>query len=219
VFVAMGQTSLLVASLAVAGIRLSNRPILAGVLLGVAGCIKPQTMMFVAPALMAARRWTTLFGAGATVAALCLAATLRFGPNIWSDWLGSLPDFLAINQKMGITGVGPSALPLKVMLFPVAILLTARAFRTGDTAVQIITLFGGALLCSPHSVRYDLVIVAPAALALVLRREWTAIVSAIFLTGLLTSWPGLLLLLLSAQLAGWHGRTSPAGKALTGDAS
>lgn len=91
---AIGQTGLMIATLIIAGFqRLDDRPRLAGVLLGIAACLKPQAMLL-APLILWGR-WSVVWAAVTTGAAAVLAS-LALGPHLWPEWLSSLPRFAAI---------------------------------------------------------------------------------------------------------------------------
>lgn len=82
-----GQTSFLVAALLGLGALLvRQRAWLAGLCFGLA-TIKPQFGVLVPLALLLTGEWRTIASAAATALLAGLAATLAFGPGIWSEWL------------------------------------------------------------------------------------------------------------------------------------
>jgi glycosyl transferase family 87 len=82
-----GQNALLMGALLVTGIRLlQNRPLLAGLTLGVV-TIKPQLAILVPIALIAAQQWRALFAACASALGLVLASGLVIGWDAWMIWL------------------------------------------------------------------------------------------------------------------------------------
>lgn len=82
-----GQTAFLVAALlGLGGWLVPSRPILAGVLLGMA-TIKPQFGLLLPLVLLLTREWKTIVAAVLTALALATSAALAFGPQIWPDWL------------------------------------------------------------------------------------------------------------------------------------
>ena len=82
-----GQSTLLLAALVVSGMLVSNhRPIVAGVLIGLA-TYKPQLGILVPVALIASAQWRTMFSAGLTVLSLVLLTTIAFGHDVWLAWL------------------------------------------------------------------------------------------------------------------------------------
>ncbi len=200
VFAGMGQTNLIMGALAVAGLTLVEAPALAGMLLGLAACIKPQMIVFVPFALIIAGRWRTLIFAGGTAVMACALATIAFGPHIWMDWINALPEFLRLNAQMGIMNVGPASPWMRALLGLSGLGLIWRAFRRDDIETQIVAVLGLAFLCSPHSKAYDLAVLAPAALAVIVRRGWwKGLPSIYFLTGLVSQWVGLLMFMLLTQ--------------------
>lgn len=156
-----GQVTFLMGGLVLAGLALRDRPILAGLLFGVAASIKPQFMMLVPIALAAEGRWRTLVAAGLTGLALCLAATLAWGPQVWLDWLAALPRFNAlIFHDRGLTedAITPYAALVSTgrrgawafLLAPAAAALVWAGFRrTRDLADRSLLLFGATVLVTP----------------------------------------------------------------------
>lgn len=190
-----GQVTLLVGGLVLAGLSLRGRPLSAGMLLGLAACIKPQFMLLVPLALLAEGRWRTIFVAGATGLALCAAATLVWGGRIWLDWLAALPRFNAlIFHDRGLTedAVTPFAtlvgagLPgaWAFLLAPLAAALVWAAFRRpGDLAARSLVLFGATMLVTPYAMNYELALFAPGLAAHLARRgdrRWPAYAAAAF---------------------------------------
>ncbi len=190
-----GQVTLLMGGLVLAGLSLRDRPVLAGVLFGVAAAIKPQFMLLVPLALLAEGRWRTILTAGATGLLLCAAATLAWGPQIWLDWLAALPRFnqLIFNDR-GLTedAITPYAAlvatghqgTLAFLLAPVAAALVWFGFRrTRDLADRSLLLFGATTLVTPYAMNYELALFAPG-VAVYLSRlrdpRWTRYVAAAF---------------------------------------
>lgn len=78
---AQGQPSLLTAALAGSGLQLrENRPILAGVLIGLLA-VKPQLALLLPLLLIVERRWTAFGAAAASASALLAASLLILGPT------------------------------------------------------------------------------------------------------------------------------------------
>lgn len=168
-----GQVTFLIGGLMLAGLSLRRRPILAGVLFGIAASIKPQFMILVPIALLAEGRWRTLLAAGLTGLVLCLAATLVWGPQVWLDWLAALPRFNAlIFHDPGLTedAITPYAALVATghkggwafLLAPVAAALVWVGFRrTRDLADRSLLLFGATVLVTPYAMNYELALFAP----------------------------------------------------------
>src|SRR5262249_35509775 len=81
---AAGQSATWLGAAMIGGcLLLDRRPALAGALLAIAACLKPQAMVM-APLLLWGR-WRAM---GAAVAAGCglVAASLLFGPQLWLEW-------------------------------------------------------------------------------------------------------------------------------------
>ncbi|MEO6360867.1 MAG: glycosyltransferase family 87 protein [Sphingomicrobium sp.] len=87
-----GQTSLFVGALIVAGLTIA-RPQAAGILLGVAAAIKPQSLLAAPIALIASRNYRAIGWAAATGALLFAVTILLWGVDQWIDWLASIQHF------------------------------------------------------------------------------------------------------------------------------
>ncbi len=82
-----GQNGLLLGALLGGGMRLlPGRPVLAGLLLGLAA-IKPQLGILVPFALIAAGQWRACAAAAGSAVLLAMAAAWAFGPDIWPAWI------------------------------------------------------------------------------------------------------------------------------------
>ena len=82
-----GQSTLLLSALIVNGLLVSSRrPIVAGILIGVA-TYKPQLGILVPVALIASGQWRTIIAAGMTVLSMVAITTVAFGHDIWFAWL------------------------------------------------------------------------------------------------------------------------------------
>ncbi|MCC6719591.1 MAG: DUF2029 domain-containing protein [Acetobacteraceae bacterium] len=93
VMINFGQTGFLFGALLVAGLRLAAvRPVLAGLLLGLATC-KPQLGLLVPLALAAAGLWRCFAAAAASTLVLAAVSAALFGPAIWATWLAVLPGY------------------------------------------------------------------------------------------------------------------------------
>ena len=184
----VGQTSLFMGALLFAGATLPKRPVLAGVLFGVAACIKPQVLVLVPLVLLAAGQWRTLASAAASGLILCLAASLVYGPGAWLDWLTSLPAFLQINDAR-FTG-RYLALP---GLWKIGALLVGAAAcwlagRSGQIERGVFIAIAAALLGSLHAMDYDAAILAPFAVSAALSLRWPAFAYAAALIVLPSVW-------------------------------
>jgi hypothetical protein len=165
----LGQTSLLVGAAVVAGWRWREaRPVLAGVLFGLAACIKPQAMIM-AP-LVLWGRWRMLGWMLATGAAL-VAASLVFGLQRWLEWPHAMAAFRVLAPLTD--RINPSALfaaPWWAAL--VALLGVLLAVRSRD----LVGLVGGAICLTPYAHAYDLAPLVPLAAAWLFDRArygWT----------------------------------------------
>jgi len=171
-----GQATFLLGGLVTAAMMWRSRPLAAGVLLGIAAAIKPQLVLIAVVALIAQRRWRTVLAAGFTGAALCLAATLVWGPQAWIDWFAAVPRFqekvIFANGALVADAVTPYAEVAKhgvngawaylLLPFAAAWVWIAHASEA-DPADRSIALFTGALVATPYAMNYELALFAPAA--------------------------------------------------------
>jgi hypothetical protein len=174
-----GQVTFLVAAAAVAGLfRLKTRPLLAGVLFGLAGAIKPQALVLLPVALLATREWRALGAAAVTVGLAVLASVVAFGLRPWLEWVAAVPRFehfvmTAPGLERGMitpTALGgtlhldPGGLDTWRLAFGAGALVMAwMVFRkTEDAARRIAALLGGGLFITPYAMHYDAALLAPA---------------------------------------------------------
>jgi len=195
-----GQSSIIVAAAAVAGLALKDRPVASGLLLALAACIKPQLLVLAPIGLLIAGRWRDTAAMGLIGLAACALSASLLGLNVWLDWFAALPGFLEINRQMGLPGLAPEALWMRVVLGAVSVALVYHAFCGDDRVVQSMAALGGPLLFGEHIMRYDAVMIAPAALAMALRSKWWEPLYVLFLFRLLLSWPLILGLLIAATV-------------------
>jgi len=173
-----GQVTYAVGGLCLTALSLRGRPLIAGVLLGMAAALKPQVLVLAPLGLAAARDWRTLLAATATGAGLCAASAALWGAQTWIDWLAALPRFQheVVGADPGLTRAlisAPAAfelmgLPgaLAYLLAPPAGLLVWWTFRVREDALaRSAAMLGGALLISPYAMHYDAALLAPAAAA------------------------------------------------------
>jgi hypothetical protein len=176
-----GQTTLLVGAGLIAGVARLSRPWIAGVLLGLALCIKPQVGFLLPIGLVVGGHWRALAAVALTAIVLAAAASLVFGPAIWWDWLRALPaleDYGRIKHLQTVSFAALAGPLLRIALMAAGALITALAFRRDDPAVRVIAGVGASLLCAPHAMGYDTAILAPALLAMIARRTWARLPAA-----------------------------------------
>ena len=173
-----GQNALLTLALLVGGFRLlASRPLVAGVLFG-ALAYKPQLLLLVPVALIAARSWRALAATAASAALLALLSAALFGVGAWTAWVGELlhpPGNFSADwfQDSVMRGHGvyvcalrlgaPPALAAAVQAASaaVAVWLVYRVYRTpADWDLRLAVLLCGIALATPHLAPYDLVLVA-----------------------------------------------------------
>lgn len=165
-----GQTSLMLGGMVLGACALlKSRPILAGVLFGLAATIKPQAVILVPLALVVARQWPSL---GAAVVAGLVVGGLSYAadPQLWWDWLEAMRVFPAIveaidlpKRSLGASGLaaalgveGAAALALTAAGYALGVALTALVWwRAQDVRLRAVALIAGSLLVSPYAMGYD----------------------------------------------------------------
>jgi hypothetical protein len=157
---------------------LDVRPVLAGTLFGLLA-YKPQFGLMIPLVLLATGRWRTLFAAGATVAALVVAATLVFGTETWRAFFTFAEYTRTVVLETGETGWhkiqsvfswarmwgAPVSLAYAIqgaVTLAVAAALV-RLWRSRESfALKAAALCLAAVLATPYSLDYDLMVLAPA---------------------------------------------------------
>ena len=205
-----GQNSFLSASLmAAGGLLLPRRPVLAGAAWG-ALCFKPHFGVLIPVALLAARQWRAILGAGACVAALGALTTACFGLQVWAAFLTmAVHARQAVESGIQLSGhidpggaarlaglAAPASWALQAAVFLLAASATAWAWRRHPPsdphhATAQAVLVAATLMAMPFLLFYDLVMagVAAAWLARAARAEgWRpgepALLAAAFLASL-----------------------------------
>jgi alpha-1,2-mannosyltransferase len=174
-----GQNGFLTAGL-IGGalLALERRPALAGILIGLL-IYKPQFGLLIPIALIAAGQWRAIVAATATVALLTLVTTLVFGPQVWHAF--------AVSTEYSRTVVleqGGMAWPKAQSLFswarmwgaPISLAYALQGVLTAALSVAIVGLWRsavphalkaaalclGAILATPYTFDYDMMLLAPA---------------------------------------------------------
>jgi hypothetical protein len=167
-----GQTSLLMAALLLGAAKSPGRPLAAGLLYGIAACLKPQVGVLIPFLLLGARQWRTIAAAAGTVASIAAASLLLYGAKIWIDWATFLPTYLAAQD---------AALAYRYLSFPgewralplaVGAAVAFVAGRRQDHLNGVFACVGAGLLGSLHAMDYDEAILAPFALTAALTGGW-----------------------------------------------
>lgn len=154
------------AALIAALAAIERRPALAGVLIVLAVCIKPQIAVL-APLALIGAPWRAAWAAAGAGAGLFLAS-LIFGPAHWPQWLAALPRFTALIQQMRLPMVSLLGrdlwAPAKLVVILAGVGFALWSLRQ-DLAQRIVGIVCGSLCCATYAVRPDLAALAPAALA------------------------------------------------------
>lgn len=182
-----GQVVFLVGALLVSSLMMvERRPLLAGVLLGIAATIKPQALLLVPLALVAGKHWRVLSASAATGMVIGGACLLLQGGQLWLDWLKSLPRFMDVVRDggmmhFGITPAsalvrasveGPAASAILAIAAALGVLTVWQVFRaTKDVAHRMLAINAPTLLLLPYAMPYELALSAPAAAAMLIDRR------------------------------------------------
>jgi hypothetical protein len=221
-----GQITFLIGALVAAGLALRPRPILAGVLFGLAGSVKPQILVLLPLALVADRQWRTIAATAATAGLLAALSAALWGVGLWVDWLRALPRFEQANFAIpslvrtmitpyaGLEGAGLPGAWAWVLAPPAALAIWTVFRRTTDVPTRLLALVGGTLLVIPYAMNYEIVLLGPAVAAFAARtddRRWPACAIAAVVFGLsyLDCLPALLVLLALLGWAAWPRKAPP----------
>jgi alpha-1,2-mannosyltransferase len=184
-----GQVTFLIAAMVVTGLLcLKAQPILAGVLFGLAGAIKPQALVLLPVALFALGAWRAMLMTALSAAAAAVASALVFGLQSWFAWFAAVSrveDWVMKTPGLVRGMITPTALGMSMGLDPGALATWRLGFglgaiamvwfvfrRTEDTARRLTALFGGALFISPYAMHYDAALLAPAGALILTHRSW-----------------------------------------------
>jgi alpha-1,2-mannosyltransferase len=174
-----GQNGFLTAALLGGGMLFMDRtPVLAGMLLGLL-VYKPQFGLLVPLALAVSGRWRVFWTAAATVIAVCAATYFAYGAAVWDAFRESLAFTRTVVLEEGGTGfykIQSAFAAVRLWDGPVALAYAAQAIVTLAAAFVIVriwrsesalafkaaALIAGAILATPYSLDYDLVVMGPA---------------------------------------------------------
>lgn len=174
-----GHNGFLTAALfAGALVLLDRRPVVAGLLFG-ALAYKPQFGLLIPLVLIATGRWRAFAAAAAIVVALAGVTTLVFGLNIWEAFLATSKFTRTIVLEQGDTGWekiqsvfawvrmwgGPVPLAYAVqggVTLIVAAMLVWIWRGPAAYALKAAALLVAAILATPYSLDYDMMVFAPA---------------------------------------------------------
>jgi hypothetical protein len=164
---------------------LLRRPILAGFLLGLALCLKPQLAIAFPLLLLIDRRWTVLSATILTFAFTALLSAALFGSSAWVEWARSLPAFLSLHEATAVLRRNEIAQGLPLWLRALAVIAGAwagaKALRRGKPVEAFVLAAGTELIGSAHAMGYEFAMFAAAAPALIAGRKWSASAIIVFL--------------------------------------
>jgi hypothetical protein len=159
-------------------VLLDRRPWVAGILFGLLA-YKPQFGLMIPLVLLVTGRWRTIAAAAATVAVLAVAATLAFGLDVWTAFLDGSRFTRSVVLEAGNTGwhkiqsvfawvrMWGGSVPVAyavqtVVTAAIAVALGWLWRSRADFALKAAALAIAALLATPYSLDYDLMVLAPA---------------------------------------------------------
>jgi alpha-1,2-mannosyltransferase len=174
-----GHNGFLTASLfSGALLLLDRRPIIAGILFG---CLiyKPQFGLMIPVVLVAGERWRAFAAAAATVIMLALAATLAFGPEVWTTFLASTKftrEVVLETNEIGWNKIQSTFSWVRMWGGGVTLAYAAQGAMAVFAAASLAWLWRSraqyaikaaglplaTLLATPYSIDYDLMLLAPA---------------------------------------------------------
>ncbi len=150
---------------------LDRRPLLAGLLLGLA-TVKPQLAVLLVPALIAGREWKALAAMLATGTGIVVLSAVLLGPDVWSNYMtvpGDVREFLALGQfpwsrmptvyaAARLVGLSDTAgTLLQAAGTSMAVAGIAWTWWRGDPAnLRIASVLAAAPLATPFMYDYDL---------------------------------------------------------------
>lgn len=173
-----GQNGFLTVALFSAGLALlGERPLLSGVLFGLLA-YKPQFVIVIPLVLVATGRWKTFASAAVTVIGLAIVVTLLFGTTVWHAFLASTHFTRVVVLEQGGTGFNKiQSVFAWVRMWggPVILAYSIQALTIIIVAPALVILWRGnigmgykgaalclaALLTTPYSLDYDLMLFAP----------------------------------------------------------
>jgi alpha-1,2-mannosyltransferase len=174
-----GQNGFLTAALFGGALAvLDRRPVIAGILLGFL-VYKPQFGLLIPIALAAGSYWRAIAAAAATVAVVTLATTFAFGPHVWAAFLASTHFTRTVALEQGDTGwykiqsvfawarMWGASIPVAYALQgAIAVALAAALIwlwrGAAPYALKAAALCLAAILATPYSFDYDMMVLAPA---------------------------------------------------------
>jgi alpha-1,2-mannosyltransferase len=174
-----GQNGFLTAALlGGALVMLDRRPVIAGILIGLLA-YKPQFGLMIPLALVAGGYWRSVIAAAVTLALFTLAATFAFGPQMWHAFLASSEFTRTVVLEQGNTGwhkiqsvfswarMWGAPIPLAYAVQGATIIALGIALAwlwrsAASFALKAAALCLAAILATPYSLDYDMMVLAPA---------------------------------------------------------
>jgi len=184
-----GQVGFLVAALLVGGLtQLDRRPLLAGALFGLL-TIKPQLGLLIPLMLVLTGRWRVIAAASLTILLLVAAASLAFGPKVWTAYLNdAMPvqsGFLLREVEHWMVHVPTAYMNARIAGLPIAwaivvqALFTAAAiagvtwtfWRRRDPTLSNALFLAATFVVTPYVFNYDMAVLGFVAITLIKRAD------------------------------------------------
>ncbi len=174
-----GHNGFLTAALMAAALAyLDVRPVIAGICFGLL-VYKPQFGLMIPLVLAATGRWRAFASASATVAALVAIVTALFGVEVWHAFFASAHFTRTVVLEQGDTGfwkIQSAFAWVRMWGGPVALAYVVQAAVTIAVGAGLVRLWRsdasrarkgaalclGAILATPYSLDYDMMVLAPA---------------------------------------------------------
>ena len=156
---------------------LDRKPVLAGILFGLLA-YKPQFGVMIPLVLIVTGRWRAFASATATVLALALVTTWAFGPDVWRHFINAMPFTREVVLEQGGTGwhkiqsvfslvrMWGGGVPLAYVVQGATMMALAASLvwlwrSEASYRLKAAALPVAAILATPYSLDYDLVVLAP----------------------------------------------------------
>ena len=150
-----------------------------GVVFGVVAAIKPQLLILAPLAFLIRKDWRTLSGMAAGIFGCIIVELALYGPQVWFDWLNSVPAFRQSLFKIGAMGQvitpygmadwrGLNPLPFFVVSAALAVGAIVVSARRAEGVYLIAAIIGASILASPYALRHDTIALVPASVAFIL---------------------------------------------------
>lgn len=161
-----------------------------GVIFGVAAAIKPQLVVLAPLAFLIRKDWRTLAGMAVGLFGCIIVELVLYGPQLWLDWLSSMPAFRQALFKIGAMGQvitpygmadwrGLYPLPFLVVSATLAVVAVVVSAKRVEGIYLVAAIVGASILASPYALRHDTIALVPASIAFILAHPRLKVLPAI----------------------------------------